>query len=279
MWIQFASPKNLESVMPLLALFFVAISYLLHLWKSTPSGMTLKETLSNIFIFLVWRFLFFSAGIALQLGIFSWLASYIPWKIPHGTFTFIAAILVADFCYYWKHRFEHDFSLLWAEHSVHHSSHEYNLSTSLRLPWLGSYLNWPFFIPALFLGFDAQQIILGHQVVLAYQYLIHTEFVGKLGLLEKIFNTPSHHRVHHGSNPEYLDKNYGGIFIFWDKAFSSFREESFPAQYGTVHPINTKNPFMINMKPWMELWEHLKKQPSKTKKMKLLFTAPRNLPA
>jgi sterol desaturase/sphingolipid hydroxylase (fatty acid hydroxylase superfamily) len=271
------SPHALETWMPLFAVFLAALSWGLHRLKHTPTGMSGGETLSNVATFLVWRFVFFAGGIALQFAVFSWIANQVPWKLNDSPGVYLAAVLAADFCYYWKHRGEHDLSLLWAQHSVHHSSGEYNLSTSLRLPWLGSYLNWPFFIPALLVGFSAKQIILGHQVVLAYQYLVHTEYVGRLGGLEKILNTPSHHRVHHGSNPEYLDKNYGGILILWDKLFGSFREESFHPRYGTVLPMESKNPFVINGRPWVELWGHVKKRRGFLARARVLITAPRNV--
>ncbi|MGZ3695070.1 MAG: sterol desaturase family protein [Bdellovibrionota bacterium] len=273
----YTSPAFLESVMPLLALVLVVISYLLHRWKQTPSGMTLQETAANLVLFTIWRFIFFSAGLALQLVIFSYLASLVPWKLPNNPSVFIAAVFVADFCYYWKHRMEHDLSVLWAEHSVHHSSGEFNLSTSLRLPWFGSYLNWPFFLIAIPLGFSGEQIILGHQVVLAYQYLVHTEFVGRLGVFERLLNTPSHHRVHHGRNPEYLDKNYGGIFIWWDKLFGTFQSETVAPLYGTVHPIGSQNPLAITFRPWAGLWATMLKRPTWRGRVAVLFTAPRDL--
>lgn len=266
-----------ETWMPAVAVVLAFFSWLLHRYKHTPSGMTASETVSNVAIFIVWRFVFFAGGIALQLAIFTWLETYIPWKLPDSPFTFLLAILAADFCYYWKDRGEHDLNLLWAEHAVHHSSGEYNLSTSLRLPWLGSYLNWPFFLPAILVGFSAKQIIFGHQIVLAYQYLVHTEFVGKLGILEAFLNTPSHHRVHHGSNPEYLDKNYGGILIVGDKLFGSFCPESFHPRYGTVTPVESRNPLVINFRPWAELWAHVRKRQGVLARARVLFIAPRDL--
>jgi sterol desaturase/sphingolipid hydroxylase (fatty acid hydroxylase superfamily) len=270
-------PSSMETWLPLIAAVFAFVSYGLHRWKEAPNAMTFWETVSNFAGFLVWRFIFFAGGLAMQFAIFTWVASLVPWKLPSNFGVMALSIFVADFCYYWKHRGEHDLSVLWAQHSVHHSSAEFNLSTSLRLPWVGSYLNWPFFIPALLLGFSAPQIIFGHQVVLAYQYLVHTEFVRKMGFFEAFLNTPSHHRVHHGRNPEYLDKNYGGILIIWDKIFGTFQPETVPVLYGTVHPMLSKNPFVINYRPWVELYQVARTRPTYWQRFKVLFTAPRNL--
>jgi sterol desaturase/sphingolipid hydroxylase (fatty acid hydroxylase superfamily) len=247
--------NQFETWMPLLAITIVIFSLVLHAIKPSVHQMTLKETLANIGIFIGWRFIFFAGGVALQFWIFTKISQWIPWKLPSAPWVILLAVFIADFFYYWRHRVEHRMNFLWAQHSVHHSSEEYNLSTSLRLPWVASYLNWPFLVPALLFGFSASQLIMGYQVILAYQYLIHTEYVGNLGFLEKFLNTPSHHRVHHGKNEEYLDKNYGGLLIIWDRLFGSFTREANPVEYGTVHPIQTKNPFLINFFPWKDLFK------------------------
>jgi sterol desaturase/sphingolipid hydroxylase (fatty acid hydroxylase superfamily) len=271
------SPEKMETWMPIAAIALAAVSWLLHRHKSTPHPMTLRETVSNVAIFVVWRFIFFAGGLALQYAIFSAIAARVPWKIGTSPAIFPLAILLADFCYYWKHRYEHETSVLWAQHSVHHSSEEFNLSTSLRLPWVGSYLNWMFFIPALLLGFSAKQIILGHQMVLTYQYLVHTEFVGKLGFLERILNTPSHHRVHHSRNDRYLDKNYGGILIIWDRWFGTFAPEESSIDFGVTHPIGSENPWTINFKPWRDLYEAIRKIPGWDRRIGALFSKPGDL--
>lgn len=266
--------SSIEAWVPFLGFALVLISLLVHQFVKNVRAMTWQETFTNLSIFLVWKYLFYAGGVALQFIIFSYIAELVPWKLPDAGWVFPLAILTADFCYYWKHRYEHEINLLWCQHSVHHSSAEFNLSTAVRLPWVGSYLNWGFFIPALLLGFSAKQIILGHQVVLAYQYLIHTELIRKTGFLERLLNTPSHHRVHHGRNEAYLDKNYGGIFIIWDKLFGTFTEEKELVEYGLVHPLKTKNPIMVNWHPWKELFSHTKALPLMRDKLKLFFIAP-----
>jgi len=266
--------NNFETWVPLIALFLVAASWLLHRVMKASHSMTARETLCNVVIFMVWRFVFFVGGMAIQYWIFSKMAEMIPWKIPNGPAAGIAAVLVADFLYYWKHRKEHEINILWAQHSVHHSSEEYNFSTALRLPWVGSYLNWMFFVPALLVGFSAEQILVGHQVVLAYQYLLHTELVRKLGCLELLLATPSHHRVHHGRNEIYLDKNYGGILIVWDRLFGTFKPEVAPVDYGLVHPLNSQNPIVVNFRPWRELYQAVKLAESWTMGGRILFGKP-----
>jgi len=266
--------SSIETWAPLIALSLVLISWWMHKIKKTPHRMSLYETLSNVTIFVIWRYLFFAGGLALQFYIFNYISKLIPWKLPSSGWVFALSVLLADFSYYWKHRFEHQLNFLWCQHSVHHSSEEFNLSTSLRLPWLGSYLNWFFFVPIFLLGFSAPQVLLGHQVVLVYQYLIHTEFVQRVGILERILNTPSHHRVHHGRNEEYLDKNFGGILIIWDKLFSTFTPETKEPDYGLVHPLRSKNPILINLKPWKDLFDLAKSLPSFRSKIQLLFVAP-----
>ncbi|MFM6930227.1 MAG: sterol desaturase family protein [Bdellovibrio sp.] len=265
---------SIESWVPLVGVVLVVISFGAHRLFKNIRAMTWQETFTNLSIFLVWRYLFYAGGVALQLLIFTYLAAIIPWKLPTTGWVFLLAVLTADFCYYWKHRYEHEINLLWCQHSVHHSSEEFNLSTSVRLPWVASYLNWGFFIPALLLGFSAKQIILGHQVVLAYQYLIHTELIRKIGFFEKLLNTPSHHRVHHGRNEAYLDKNYGGILIIWDQMFGTFTEEKELVEYGLVHPLHTKNPIMVNWHPWKELFLRTKRLSLMSDKIKLFFIAP-----
>ncbi|NMO02020.1 sterol desaturase family protein [Gordonia sp. TBRC 11910] len=162
----------------------------------------------------------------------------------------VLGLIVTDFCYYWAHRADHRVRLLWAAHSVHHSSTHFNMSTNLRLPWFHpvSYtlrsLAW---LPAALLGFPVWLIFLLNTAGLIFQLPCHTQRIGKLWApWEFLFNTPSHHRVHHGSNQPYIDKNYGGVFIIWDRIFGSYAEETEPVRYGLIHDIETQNPIKYN---------------------------------
>ena len=154
-------------------------------------------------------------------------------------------IVCEDFCYYWFHRLHHEIRFLWAGHINHHSSTHYTLSTALRQPWTTILTGIVFWLPLPLLGFDPAAILTAQSISLVYQYGLHTELVGKLGPLEWVMNTPSHHRVHHGRNPLYLDRNHGGIFIVWDRLFGTFEVESSEVDYGLTTNISTYNPLRI----------------------------------
>jgi len=157
---------------------------------------------------------------------------------------------------------------------VHHSSEYYNLSVAVRQSWFGPLAHWLFYIPLGFLGFPYWAFVTVHGFNLIYQYWIHTEFISKLGWLEKIFNTPSHHRVHHAINPQYLDKNYGGIFIFWDRLFGSFIEETEKPRYGILKQIHSYNWLWINTHAWFEMWEAMKERKTLLGKLRCVFASP-----
>ncbi|WP_328396247.1 sterol desaturase family protein [Nocardia sp. NBC_00416] len=159
------------------------------------------------------------------------------------------AFVVVDFCYYWAHRADHRVRLMWTAHSVHHSSEYFNFTTAIRLPWLNPamLLRGVFFVPAVLLGIPVWMVLLMQSLNLVFQFPLHTERVGTLwGPIEYLFNTPSHHRVHHGSNNPYLDKNYAGVFVVWDRMFGSYAEELEPVRYGLVHNIDSHNPIKVN---------------------------------
>jgi sterol desaturase/sphingolipid hydroxylase (fatty acid hydroxylase superfamily) len=160
------------------------------------------------------------------------------WSLP-------VAMVAWDFLYYWDHRWMHEVRLLWANHVSHHSSERYNLSTALRQPWSGFLTAWVF-LPLPLLGIPARHVLKAGQLNLLYQYWIHTEAIDRLPrAIEAVFNTPSHHRVHHGADPEYLDRNYGGILIVWDRLFGTFQREVRRPTYGLTTNIDTYNPLRI----------------------------------
>lgn len=157
-----------------------------------------------------------------------------------------ALVLVADdFAYYWYHRLHHEVRILWASHVVHHSSQHYNLSTALRQTWT-PFTGLPFWLLLPVLGFHPYLLLTSQSINLLYQFWIHTERIDRLPrAVELVFNTPSHHRVHHGTNPQYLDRNYGGILIVWDRWFASFEPEVEPVVYGLTKNIATHNPLRV----------------------------------
>ena len=168
-----------------------------------------------------------------------------PWRIGSSAASWIVLFVAYDFCYYWEHRANHRVRILWASHVVHHSSRHYNLSTALRQTWtwVGNTL---FILPLALAGFPAYMIFATASMNLLYQFWIHTERIGTLWRpIELVMNTPSHHRVHHGSNQGYLDKNYGGVFIVFDRLFRSFEPEGEPVQFGLTKNISTFNPLRV----------------------------------
>jgi alkylglycerol monooxygenase len=172
--------------------------------------------------------------------------SPIPWAI---------SFVVVDFAYYWWHRLSHQVNFLWAAHAVHHQSEDYNLAVALRQSILTSFTSLPFYYPMALLG--VPPVVYATMVALStlYQFWIHTELVGRLGWLERFLNTPSHHRVHHAVNPQYLDKNYGAILIVWDRLFGTFVAEREPAVFGTTKPIRSFNPAWAQVQTWFEIAE------------------------
>ncbi len=166
-------------------------------------------------------------------------------NLSAGRGSMATAMVLWDFLYYWDHRWMHEVRLLWANHVTHHSSERYNLSTALRQPWSGFLTFWVF-TPLPLLGVSAKQAVKAGQLNLLYQYWVHTEIVDRLPKpVEAVLNTPSHHRVHHGVNPQYLDKNYAGILIVWDKLFGTFEPEVRRVKYGLTKNINTYKPLRI----------------------------------
>lgn len=177
---------------------------------------------------------------------------------PSVWWSFAILVVLEDFFFYWRHRMMHEVRLLWASHSVHHSSTSYNLSTALRQEWVGRYFAIPFFIALPFLGFHPLMILIVHSTSLIYQYWIHTQTIDKLpAWFEYIMNTPSHHRVHHGSNDKYLDKNHAGVFIIWDRMFGTFQKELADEKvvFGLTSNLESYKIWDIASFEWVNLWK------------------------
>ncbi|MCD9187555.1 MAG: sterol desaturase family protein [Pyrinomonadaceae bacterium] len=199
-----------------------------------------------------------------------------PYKMPLDTWWAWTILLFADdFAYYWFHRISHEVRFFWNFHVVHHSSNQYNLSVAVRQSWFSGIAHWVFYLPIALLGFPLWAFTAMHGFNLIYQFWIHTKVIKKMpAWFEYIFNTPSHHRVHHGVNNPYLDKNYGGIFIFFDRIFGSFVEESEEVRYGIIKPIEGYNWFWINSHAWAEMFEAMKTKKTLTGKLRCIFGAP-----
>lgn len=175
--------------------------------------------------------------------------------LPETPLVWVLLVLAVDLGYWTYHWASHRVNFLWATHAVHHQSEEYNLSTALRQSWFTAALSWVFYQPLAVLGFPPSMFLVAYTCMILYQFWIHTRAVGTLGPLEWILNTPSHHRVHHGTDPRYIDKNYAGIFIVWDRLFRTFAKETTEPVYGVVTPLASWNPFWANAEPWVKLWQ------------------------
>jgi sterol desaturase/sphingolipid hydroxylase (fatty acid hydroxylase superfamily) len=175
---------------------------------------------------------------------------YSLWRMDTSHWaTWVFAFVAYDFCYYWNHRIGHERQIFWASHVAHHQSEEYNLSTALRQTSTGFLLSWLFYVPMFLLGVPAEVYVTVASANLIYQFWVHTEHVPKLGWFEWFFVSPSNHRVHHAQNDQYMDRNYGGVFIVWDRLFGTFQEEQEddPCVFGIRGPLHTFNPLWANL--------------------------------
>lgn len=199
-----------------------------------------------------------------------------PYKMPMNTVWAWAILLfLDDFAYYWFHRFSHEIRFFWNFHVVHHSSNKYNLSVAVRQSWFSGIAHWIFYLPLALLGFPFWAFTTMHGLNLIYQFWIHTEVIDKLPKpIEYFFNTPSHHRVHHGVNDQYLDKNYAGIFMIWDRMFGTFTKEEEKVRYGITTPLTSYNMLWINSHGWFEMFEKMKTKNTLPGKLRCVFSSP-----
>lgn len=210
------------------------------------------------------------------IGIFEWIRyNFAIAQIPVNWMSFVVLFILYDMAYYWAHRMSHEINLFWnGGHVVHHQSEDYNLSVALRQGWFQVIFTFPFSLPLAFAGFDTTQFLLVSGLNTVYQFWIHTEKIDKLGFLEWFMNTPSHHRVHHGRNPKYIDKNHAGVFIVWDRMFGTFQVEEERPVYGITTPTASWNPIWVQFKGLAGVWEHLQNTQGIGNKLKVLFYKP-----
>lgn len=198
----------------------------------------------------------------LRIGIYAWLVEHVAlFDLPASSvWVWVSGLLLYDFCYYWLHRMGHEVNLLWAAHVVHHQSEDYNLSTALRQTSSGPLLGWIFYVPMAVLGYPVEVFAAVALIDLLYQFWVHTQQIDKLGWFDRVFVSPSNHRVHHAVNDIYLDKNYGGILVLWDRLFGTFIEERGVGHdgerivYGTRSPLRSWNPLWANLEGYKAIW-------------------------
>ncbi len=199
----------------------------------------------------------------------------VPWRIPFAWWTFIPCYLIFDLCSYWSHRISHQQRFWWATHVVHHSSENYNLTVSFRLSWVQN-IKIIFFLPVALLGFHPIIFFITSQVAVLFQFWVHTEYIRKLHpAIEYVFATPSNHRVHHGSQEKYINKNYGATFIFWDRIFGTYQKEEEQVLYGITSEVPSKiNPLILNFHEYQEMWRDIKSTKSFKQKLFYIFGDP-----
>ena len=199
----------------------------------------------------------------------------LPWRIDLAWWTLLPCYIIFDFCSYWAHRVSHVQRFWWATHVVHHSSEQYNLTVSFRLSWVQN-LKVIFFIPVALIGFHPIIFFVTSQIAVLFQFWVHTEYIRKMHpIIEYIFATPSNHRVHHGSQEKYINKNFAATFIIWDRLFGTYQKEEEQAKYGITHNIEQKhNPLVLNFHEYADMWKDLRSTKSLRTKLFFIFGNP-----
>jgi alkylglycerol monooxygenase len=200
---------------------------------------------------------------------------YRLFEVPTSSaLAFVLCWLGVDFLYYWFHRLSHEVNAGWAAHIVHHQSEEYNLTVALRQSALQGALSWVFYLPLALLGFPPVMFLTVSSFNTLYQFWIHTRTIGRLGPLEWVLNTPSHHRVHHGRNPKYIDRNHAGSLIIWDRMFGTFQAEEQEPVYGITNPLTSFNPVWANLHYWAELLRMARRSRRPLDRLRVFWKAP-----
>ena len=270
---------NLNPIVLSIPIFFILIGVELVVERfSTKNLYNFPDSIANL-----------SCGITSQLsglfmrvfavGVFEFLsANFALFTLERNWLYWLALFLLTDLAYYWAHRMSHEINLFWGGHVVHHQSEEYNLSVALRQSSFQVVWTFAFSLPIAILGFNTTDFVLISALNTLYQFWIHTETINKMGWFEYVFNTPSHHRVHHGRNPKYIDKNHAGSLIIWDKMFGTFQAEEERPTYGITKPINSWNAVWANFDHYASMAHDMKRMRSLKDKIKYMFMKPGWLP-
>jgi sterol desaturase/sphingolipid hydroxylase (fatty acid hydroxylase superfamily) len=210
----------------------------------------------------------------LIVGLLFWLYEHRVLTLGSAWWVWALLFVAEDFTYYCFHRASHEVRFLWAAHENHHSSERYNLSTALRQSWTTPFTELLFYWPLPLLGFHPAMLLTQKAISLLYQFWIHTEYIQRLGRMEWLFNTPSHHRVHHGTNVEYLDRNHGGILILWDRLFGTFEPERARVRYGLTKRLESFNPITIAFHEWVALARDVRRAHTWRARVGYIFAPP-----
>jgi alkylglycerol monooxygenase len=270
---------NLNPIVLSIPIFFILIGVELVVERFSHKNLySFPDSIANL-----------SCGITSQLsGLFMRVLAVGVYEIVSANFAlftlernwlyWLALFLLTDLAYYWAHRMSHEINLFWGGHVVHHQSEEYNLSVALRQSSFQVIWTFAFSLPIAVLGFQTTDFILISALNTLYQFWIHTEAINKMGWFEYVFNTPSHHRVHHGRNPKYIDKNHAGSLIIWDKMFGTFQPEEERPTYGITKPINSWNAVWANFDHYASMARDMKRMTSLKDKLQYMFMKPGWLP-
>ena len=253
-------------------LIFIEYFYGVFVGKNT---YRLNDTFTSISLGMISRY-----PTMLNLGMQSFIFIYISKYFNVGLLsvknpvTWVIAFLLYDLSYYWMHRMHHEIKILWATHSVHHHGEDYNLATALRQTSTGWLWKWIFYLPMIFLGVPGEVFVTVAGINLVYQFWVHTEHIGHLGFLEKIFITPMNHGIHHAKNKEYIDANYGGVFIIWDRMFGTYiaRKDDIKPVYGTASALKSFNPIWANFQVFSIMFHDSIKTKNLKDKVKVWFS-------
>ncbi len=273
--IQDGSPNIIVWAAPVMFLF-VLIEYLISYFQGKPYYEK-KETFGSILVGLGNVII----GVLLKtilFYIFIFIYNVLPWRMSLNWWMFIPCYIIFDFCSYWAHNISHRQRFWWATHIAHHSGEHYNLTVSFRLSWV-QYLKVIFLFPIALLGFHPVMFFVTNQIAILFQFWVHTEYIRKLPrFIEYFLATPSNHRVHHGSQPKYINKNYGATFIIWDRIFKTYQPEEEQVVYGLTHNISKKgNPIHINFHEFMNIFRDVKQAKGWRKKLFYIFGNPEKI--
>jgi sterol desaturase/sphingolipid hydroxylase (fatty acid hydroxylase superfamily) len=259
------------------AFFILIFIELIYGLASGKSNYRLNDTFTSISLGLISRYIPL-LGLGIQGAAFAYVAQYYNLKLfsPSSIWVWVFAFFLYDFCYYWMHRLHHEVKVLWATHVVHHHGEEFNLSTALRQTSTGFLWKWIFYLPIFIVGIPPEVFVTVAGINLVYQFWVHTEHIPKLGWYEYVFVSPSNHRIHHAQNKHYVDANYGGVFILWDRLFGTYKEEleELKPIYGTAKPLKSWNPFKANLDIFREMLVDSTRTKSFKDKIKVWFSRP-----
>ena len=257
--------------------FMIFCEFLYGYFKNR-NNYRLNDTFTSISLGMMSRFpAYLQLGVQGLVYAFIWNQFNLGLLNSYAPLIWVLAFVLYDLSYYWLHRCHHEIKFLWASHVVHHHGEEFNLSTALRQTGTDFIFKWVFYTPMLFLGVPPEIFVTVAALNLIYQFWVHTEHIDRLGILDYIFVTPSNHRIHHAQNKEYIDANYGGVFIVWDILFGTFKDEKKELKpvYGTSKPLKSWNPFWANFEVWTEIFKDTWRTKSWKDKFRVWISRPK----